>query len=78
MAPKTSHVSLFVPRDLREALERLAARHDRSLSAEIRTAIRAYTAAPSPQQQLADLGEHQPPLGPGERHPSARGPGEAS
>ena len=60
MAPKTSHVSFFVPRDLREALERLAVRHDRSLSAEMRTAIRAYTTNPSPPPEAAERKRSEP------------------
>ena len=37
-----SHVSLFVSPELREAIERSAAENDRSLSAEVRVALRAY------------------------------------
>jgi hypothetical protein len=51
VAAKTSHVSFFVSRDLREALERLAVRHDRSLNAEIRQAI-APTPRPRRQSRL--------------------------
>jgi hypothetical protein len=47
MAANTSHVSLFVSRELREALERSAREHGRSLSAEVRCASRAYTSDPS-------------------------------
>lgn len=43
MAPNSEHVSFFVSRELREAIERSAAENDRSLSAEVRCAIRAYT-----------------------------------
>jgi len=39
VAQRTSHVSFFVLTTLRRALEESAALHDRSLSAEIRTAI---------------------------------------
>jgi plasmid stability protein len=35
-------VSAFVPQELREALEVSAREHDRSLSAELRVALRAY------------------------------------
>jgi hypothetical protein len=42
-----SHVSLFVSPELRDALERSAAQNDRSLSAEVRCAIREYTSRPS-------------------------------
>ena len=37
-----SHVSVFVSRELRDAIERSAAENDRSLSAEVRVALRAY------------------------------------
>ena len=37
-----SHVSVFVSPELREAIERSAAENDRSLSAEVRVALRAY------------------------------------
>jgi hypothetical protein len=56
----TSHVSFFVPTSLREALERSAAEHDRSLSAEIRVAIRLHISDPSgvssPPSGVARLG----------------------
>ena len=47
MAINTSHVSLFVSRELREALEREAARNDRSLSAEVHTALPSHLLDPS-------------------------------
>jgi len=37
-----SYVSAFVPPTLREALEHSARAHDRSVSAELRCALRAY------------------------------------
>jgi hypothetical protein len=43
----TSHLSLFVPAKLREALERSATENDRSLSAEVCVALRAHTSCPS-------------------------------
>ena len=43
MAANTSHVSLFVPRELRALLEQSARESDRSLSAEIRILLRAAT-----------------------------------
>ena len=42
MASK-ARVSLYVSRELREAIGRSAAENDRSLSAEVRVALRAYT-----------------------------------
>ena len=47
MADRLSHISAFEPTKLRAALGRSAVRHDRSLSAEIRTAISARTSDPS-------------------------------
>ena len=63
MAHNVSHISAFVPAKLREALEHRASRSDRSLSAEIRQALRAYTlsepsgaagAAPAPPSASED------------------------
>jgi hypothetical protein len=42
MNASASHLSAFVPTELREALEESARAHDRSLSAELRCAIRSY------------------------------------
>jgi hypothetical protein len=42
MVRNTSHLSVFVPTQLREALELSARAHDRSLSAEIRVGLRRY------------------------------------
>ena len=47
MDASASHLSAFVPTELREALEESARAHDRSLSAEIRMALRAYISSPS-------------------------------
>ena len=48
MVPNTSHrLSVFVPTQLREKLERAALENDRSLSAEIRVRLRATTSEPS-------------------------------
>ncbi len=46
MDSKPAHVSLYVPRELREAIAREAERNDRSMSAEIRRAIAAHVSAP--------------------------------
>ena len=46
MASNAAHVSLYVSRELREAIQRSAAENDRSLSAEVRVALCAYTSAP--------------------------------
>ena len=43
MASNATHVSLYVSPELREAIERSAVENDRSLSAEVRVALRAYT-----------------------------------
>lgn len=42
MNASASHLSAFVPTELREALEEYARAHDRSLSAELRCAIRSH------------------------------------
>jgi len=42
MVRNSSHLSVFVPLQLREALEHSAREHDRSLSAEIRVGLRQY------------------------------------
>lgn len=42
-----SYVSAFVPPSLRERLEESAREHDRSLSGELRVALRQYFADPS-------------------------------
>lgn len=56
-----SHVSLFVSPELREAIERSAAEHDRSLSAEVRVALPAYTARrPSDAPALAAERQERP------------------
>ena len=49
MAPSEpqSYVSAFVPPSLRERLEESAREHDRSLSGELRVALRQYFADPS-------------------------------
>ena len=47
MASK-AHVSLYVSPELREAIGRSAAENDRSLSAEIRCAIREYVSGAGP------------------------------
>ena len=47
MASTVTHVSLYMPVDLRAELERSAAKNDRSLSAELRIALRAYVSNPS-------------------------------
>jgi hypothetical protein len=52
------HVSLFVSPELREAIERSAAENDRSLSAEVRVALRAHTAR-RPSDPLAPAAEGQ-------------------
>ena len=60
MASNAAHVSLYVSRELREALEQSAGANDRSLSAEVRVALRAYTcsnpsaAAVSPRPRMAE------------------------
>ena len=46
MERNKSHLSLFVPTKLREAIEQSAAQNDRSLSAEVRCAIRAHVRPP--------------------------------
>jgi hypothetical protein len=56
MDRNSSHVSLFVSREFREALERSAAQSDRSLSSEVRTGLRHHTANPPGR---AD--HHRPP-----------------
>lgn len=48
MVRNTSHLSVFVPEHLREALELSARLHDRSLGAELRCAIRSYVAVKHP------------------------------
>ena len=55
-------VSVRVPPDLREQLVRAAAEHDRTVSAEIRVALRAHTSsgpsgAPSPPSGHASEGQ---------------------
>ena len=57
--PKSSHTSFFLPVGLRRTLEGLAQRHDRSLSAEIRQAIRLYTAS-GPSGVARSRGLHPP------------------
>ena len=47
MDSNAAHVSLYMPTELREELERSAAANDRSLSAELRTALRVYVSSPS-------------------------------
>jgi hypothetical protein len=42
-----SYVSAFLPPSLRERLEESAREHDRSLSGELRVALRQYFADPS-------------------------------
>lgn len=42
MAANTSHVSFFVPQELRDQIEQAARANDRTLSAEIRRALRAH------------------------------------
>jgi hypothetical protein len=61
MAGNAAHVGLYVSRELRAELERLAAQNDRSLSAEARIALRAHTssdpsatAASSPSPRVAE------------------------
>ena len=58
MVRNDSHVSVLVPAQLREALELSAREHDRSLSAELRCAIRSYVAAKHPSD--ADLTAQKP------------------
>jgi hypothetical protein len=64
-----SHVSVFVSRELRDAIERSAAENDRSLSAEVRVALRAYTArssdafSPAPRVPWGRRGQVPPLLG---------------
>jgi hypothetical protein len=48
MVRNSSHLSVFVPQPLREALELSARANDRSLSAKLRCAIRSYVAAKHP------------------------------
>ena len=43
MATNVAHLNLYVSPELRAALEQSAAANDRSLSAEVRVALRAYT-----------------------------------
>jgi predicted transcriptional regulator len=40
--PERVHVNAFVDKDVRDALERLARANDRSLSAELRLALREH------------------------------------
>jgi hypothetical protein len=58
-----SHVSLFVSPELREAIERSAAANDRSLSAEVRVALRAYTSRTSGATPSLSTGVIHPPEG---------------
>jgi len=48
MVCNDSHLSLFVPSKLGEALERSAAENDRSLSAEVRVRLGASSSIPMP------------------------------
>jgi hypothetical protein len=50
MAHNGSHLSAFVPTQLREALEVSAREHDRSLSAELRWGLRFYLEAGDPSR----------------------------
>jgi hypothetical protein len=50
MVRNTSHLSVFVPEHLREALELSARLHERSLSGEVRRALWSYV---SPAGQLS-------------------------
>jgi hypothetical protein len=45
--PQAAYVSAFIPPSLRERLEESAREHDRSLSGELRVALRQYFADPS-------------------------------
>ena len=45
MATNVAHLNLYVSPELRAALEQAAAENDRSLSAEVRMALRAYTSS---------------------------------
>lgn len=51
-----SYVSAFVPPSLRERLEESAREHDRSLSGEIRQALRAYLAEPQQRDRITRSG----------------------
>ena len=53
-----SYVSAFIEPTLRRALEEAAREHDRSLSGELRVALRQYFADPS--GVLPPSGFHQP------------------
>jgi hypothetical protein len=48
MVRNTSHLSVFVPTQLREALELSARANERSLSGELRCALRAYIFSAGP------------------------------
>jgi predicted transcriptional regulator len=48
--PTADTTTVRVPRDLIEAVRQLAERHDRSLSAELRVALRAYVEVETKEQ----------------------------
>jgi hypothetical protein len=52
--PLREYVSAFIPSAMRSALEASAAAHDRSLSGELRHALRAYLSEPPPSLPSAD------------------------
>lgn len=58
VAPSEPHayVSAFVPPSLRERLEEAAREHDRSLSGELRVALRAYLAEPEQRERITRSG----------------------